>query len=244
MFKNSQKYKIHHRLISIALTGALMLGSAVSSSLKAEAQEIDPLENGTQQDEAFRDNEFRLSFGGILNFSNSSLDIDDDLDLSTSSESKIGYGLAVLFEVTFWDRMGAESGLTLTRRRHSYSVGDVSLTQSSTWIQIPVIGRYSVTDWLSIGLGPYFGFRLGDVDNDFTAGSPDDLTINITSQEVLDIGVHLVGTWIYHLDGPTAIFVEGRYIRGLSDFMEGSGVTQRTNDFSVLAGLSLQFGGF
>ena len=144
-----------------------------------------------------------------------------------------GYGVFV--EGNYNDHFGIETGAYLIRRQYEVSNRLGSITTSVDRLTVPVLAKFWLTDFLSVGVGPYASFSIGDERTDVNIAD-----INIASSESKasddqELGMEASATFNLAVNDKTGVFVEGRYSRPF----DNEANEQFVNQASLLAGLKV-----
>ncbi len=137
-----------------------------------------------------------------------------------------------------------EINALLQGREVKGSVGvNETFTRASYW-SFPLIARFWLGDFLSVGAGPYFNFISGDVE--IETKNPGGTTITSASasaQGLRGSDFGLLGSAQLKLGLAPALsaLVDVRYVLGLTDFDSSDVSTQHWRDVQILAGISLGF---
>jgi hypothetical protein len=159
-----------------------------------------------------------------------------DITGATSATRDLGIGGGAQVEFGLGPMAGLEIGAVYLSRKD----GPSGLEDTFNYIQIPVQLRYWVGKYLSIGVGGYYAFAVGDIKNESGATA----TYAASGFKTGDYGLlGSVGLNFPMGGGGTSFFAEGRYAYGLDDQLATSNPngTVKWSDIQVLVGL--RFGG-
>lgn len=118
------------------------------------------------------------------------------------------------------------------------------VTVDARWyaIQIPVLARYWLLPFLSIGAGPYAAFAVTDNTATVTVlnNPPTETTSELNSAAKRDFGVAGALSLRLPLSGSSVSFVlDGRYLVGLKNLTDQAGAQAKFHHIQGLAGISL-----
>jgi hypothetical protein len=109
--------------------------------------------------------------------------------------------------------LGFELAGLYTRRSVS---GPLSSISSFTYVQVPLLLKFTPVSWLSFGVGAYGGYALGDVSNTGPAGDAQ-LAYADLGYTRLDWGAAGSFGVQFRIRGPIAFFLDGRFMYGLQN---------------------------
>jgi hypothetical protein len=171
---------------------------------------------------------------------------------SSTTSPKLGYGGGFLIDSMMTPGVGFEIGaLYITRKTEldgfSVNGGAASnLDVKTTAIQVPVLLRFHLLPMISIGLGGYWAYGIGNVNSTDTSGNS--LASGSYSTELIkqsDFGLlGSVGLRLPLGTGGVKLLIDGRYAYGLTDFNNGAyTTTAKYRDVQGLVGLSFPLHG-
>ena len=144
-----------------------------------------------------------------------------------------GYGL--FLEGNFNDHFGIETGAYMVRRQYEVSNRFGSITTSVDRLTIPVLAKFWLADFLSVGVGPYASFSVGDERTDVNLGDITIASSESRASEDQELGIETSATFNLAVNDKTGVFVEGRYTRPF----DNEANDQFVNHASLLAGLKV-----
>lgn len=122
---------------------------------------------------------------------------------ATGGSSKTGFVVGAFAGAKLGDKMGIQADLLYSQQGAAFKPGDIDLS----YVNIPVVLKYFVTESIHVHAGPQFGFKIDD-----------NLKSDIIEAESFDLaGVAGVG-----LDLPLGIRADARYNFGLTDIFKSS----------------------
>ena len=142
-----------------------------------------------------------------------------------SGSSGIGGGIGVEFPVS--SSSGLELGLNWIQRRNDFT---------SRWIQLPLLYRFWIGRYVSVGAGGYYARGVGSITQS-----------NGTSADFQTVGLGKGDAGLTGLIGGNipfskySLLIEGRYNVGAYDVSTVQGVTATYSDIQLLFGV--RFGG-
>ncbi len=121
----------------------------------------------------------------------------------SEAETKTGFVVGAFAGAKLGDKFGIQGDLLYSQQGADFKLGDVDLS----YVNVPVVAKYFVTDKFNIQLGPQFGFKIDDnIKSDILEAESFDLT------GVAGIGLHL----------PFGIRADARYNFGLTDILKSN----------------------
>ena len=147
-----------------------------------------------------------LSFAGIANENVDQLDQQSD---DTSYD--LNYGLAVLVEAGINDHFGIETGVLYTKVQYDAEAAGARFVQSVNRLHVPVLARYWIVDYFSVGAGPYASFKTGSVQNTVSIGDVELGDVETSADDSVQFGLDFAATFNFAIADKTGIFLEGRY---------------------------------
>lgn len=125
-------------------------------------------------------------------------------------DNKLNYGGGVFVEANFNSIFGIETGAIFIKRQYDYSRGGINLVQEVNRLHVPVLAKFWPTNFLSLGVGPYVGVKVGSVTNSVEIGGVTGSTSTNADDEV-EFGLDGTVALNMSIDDKTGIFIEGRY---------------------------------
>lgn len=170
---------------------------------------------------AFTTNAQEVTFGAKagLNLANMTGDIEDN-------DMKLGFHVGGMAEVSFSDKFAVQPELLFSTQGYQMDFGGETVKANFSYINMPIMAKYFVTEGLSLEAGPQVGFL---VDAQYKADG-DSADIEDTSS--IDFGMNFgLG---YKMD--SGLNFGARYDLGLSNTYDGEGDYKASNaviQFSV-----------
>ncbi|MAZ49816.1 MAG: hypothetical protein CME65_14740 [Halobacteriovoraceae bacterium] len=149
------------------------------------------------------------------------------------SEYDKGYGLFV--EGNFNDHFGVETGAYIIKRQYEVSNRFGSITTSVDRLTVPVLAKFWLADFFSVGIGPYASFSIGDERTDVNLAGINIASSESKASEDQEIGLETSATFNLAVNDKTGVFAEGRYSRPF----DNEANDQFVNHVSLLAGLKV-----
>lgn len=124
----------------------------------------------------------------------------------TDAESKTGFVVGAFAGFKLGEKFGVQADLLYSQQGAKFDAGDIDLS----YVNVPVVAKYFVTDKFNIQLGPQFGFVVDDniskVLGDIAEAEKTDVT------GVVGVGLHL----------PFGLRADARYNFGLTDILKSN----------------------
>ncbi len=171
----------------------------------------------------------KIAAVGTLNFSSPRINAGSG-SLSTSSSLGLGFGgLADFPLVPSWR---LESGILYITDAFSQSTTSYNMNH----FQIPVVVRYTLFPFLSVGAGGYYSFAVNGiaVGNASTTNNVSYDSLNLSSS---DYGAVFSAALDLTVGPSTTLLVDMRYVWGFKNLSNVNGQTFRLGGFLFLAGL-------
>jgi len=125
---------------------------------------------------------------------------------ATGGSSKTGFVVGAFAGAKLGDKMGIQADLLYSQQGADFELGDIDLS----YVNIPVVLKYFVTERIHVHAGPQFGFVVAD--------NVSKVINNLVEAESFD----LTGVIGLGLDLPLGIRADGRYNFGLSDVFKST----------------------
>lgn len=155
---------------------------------------------------------FLVCILGVMTFAVNSQNIDLGIKVGanfatisdvTGADSKTGFVVGAFAGAKLGDKFGIQGDLLYSQQGAEFEIGDVDLS----YVNVPVVAKYFVTDKFNIQLGPQFGFIVDDnIKSDILEAESFDLS------GVAGIGLHL----------PFGLRADARYNFGLTDILKST----------------------
>jgi hypothetical protein len=174
----------------------------------------------------------------------------------SSGKASLGIGGGALLGISAGTFLELEIGALKIARKYEVKTATASSTDLSTYtqgaVQLPLLLRFNLLPFLSIGAGGFYNLGMGDIKKSSVETASDGTVETSSSKGSFssfglkknDFGA-LVSLGIYVPVAPKISFiVDGRYALGLSDVNANPGsstpvVKQKYTDIQVLAGLRI-----
>jgi len=178
-----------------------------------------------------------LSEFGAINFSLPSNQSSQNPNLSTAPGLSFGGGISLSFRI--YKQIDLESGLIYVNRSFSTSSPqlDPSHTSFST-TQIPLLARYWLNDYTSLGLGPYWAHGVGNVTVSSTSQSSL-LSFSDLGWAVDDYGIQISVRYMTPISLLVNFIVDARINAGLTDLETTTHGTLRFCELQSWVGIAL-----
>jgi len=162
-------------------------------------------------------------------------------DVAPSAKGKMGFHLGGIAEYMLSDEFGVQAELLYSALGGKYEETNegVSIKEKTklSYITLPVVGKYFVTDEIALEAGPQFSFLMSaesEGESTFdgeTQSATEDISNGING---IDLGFGIGGS--YNTDG--GLFFGLRYVLGLSNIFSDApdGISVVNNVFQVSAG--------
>jgi hypothetical protein len=148
---------------------------------------------------------------------------DVDSGGGTSGDRALGIGGGLLLETRSSPNFGIEVGGLYHARK--FGTGNVNYTLNA--VQVPLLFRLYLSNYISLGLGGFFEYGVGDA----YAGN----NVNKTNYGAMgSLGIYIP------VGATTKFIIDGRYGYGLKDISDGP-FNIKTRDIQILAGLRFGF---
>lgn len=141
-----------------------------------------------------------------VNLANMAGDIEDN-------DMKVGFHVGGMAELAFSDKFAVQPELVFSTQGYQYDVADETVKANFSYINLPVMAKYFVTEGLSLEAGPQVGFL---VDAQYKA---DGDSLDIDDASSVDFGMNFGAG--YKLDN--GLNFSARYNLGLSNTYDGPG---------------------
>lgn len=161
----------------------------------------------------------------------------------TQTDFDVYYGSGALFGVPFMEGWSIEVGVLYNNKEfQALPSGGSNSYVLTPYIDIPVQVRYWWMDMFSIGLGGYYSFKIGRSVVGLLGQSPTSIGGTGTTLGVTSSDLGLVGSLQlkYPVTERAKILLDYRYLFGLLDVMQASGVTGSYSTMQLLVGLSFK----
>jgi hypothetical protein len=136
-----------------------------------------------------------LTIGGGLNLSNTMLSGDYKMPDGVDKTMLIGFNAGANARFAFNDMMGLVAGLNFETRGMKISEGDLKLTTSANYLQIPVLFSYKLMPELAINIGPEVGIYLSGKGKAEMAGQS--VEADLENVSTLDLGASIGVTYTF-----------------------------------------------
>ena len=168
-----------------------------------------------------QESHFGVRLGG--NFTTFSIS-GDDSDLAKYSKGKPGLSIGLVGEFMLSDQFGIAPELNYATAGDVFKIGDVNATFFLSYIQIPVMAKYYISESFYLNAGPQIGFLMSADREIKFEGNSDSEDIK-EEFESTDFGLN-VGAG-YKLDN--GLFFDLRYTAGMSDVFKDKDATIKNN---------------
>ena len=162
-------------------------------------------------------------------------------DVGPGAKGKMGFHLGGIAEYMLSDEFGVQAELLYSALGGKFEENDeeFSIEEKTklSYITLPIVGKYFVTEEIALEAGPQFGFLVG-AESEFTAtfnGETESGTEDISKGvNGLDLGFGLGGS--FNTEG--GLFFGLRYVLGLSNIYKDAegGFSVNNNVFQASAG--------
>lgn len=171
---------------------------------------------------------FGLGLKGGLNFANVNY---SNASLSNASSSKTGFHLGVFARVMVTGKFGIQPEAHFSVQGSKLSVGSIKSELNTSYLQIPILLRFSPISLINIHAGPQFGILLKAEEK--VGSAVTGVKNNFKNRDfALAFGVGL--------DLPLGLNLTLRYIRGLNNIDNTtSSNTLKNNMFQIAVGYQL-----
>lgn len=153
------------------------------------------------------------------------------------TKAKMGYGGGVLAEFPLGKMVGLELGGIYAQRITEIT----TLKTEVTWIETPVVLRWWISPFISLNVGGYAAFGMGDIKQTAATGGSVTGTFNELGIKKMDYGAVGGLGFNFPLGNSVGLQIDGRYLMGLADLNKldaATGVTKITyNEMQALVGL-------
>lgn len=183
-----------------------------------------------------------LGFNFGPNWSNLSRDGSAGSAVSNSSKMSYFFGANIAYTL-IPDTFDIEGGLEYWKRKYESTVSTTVLEDSLTYLALPVLGRYWITDFLVVGAGLYYALGIGNVDRTLTIGgisTSSSLTMDQANYLNSDFGFVFDLKTRFAIDENWRLLTGGRFVMGLSDVDSFTASTSKFKDIRVLLGVSYE----
>jgi hypothetical protein len=160
-------------------------------------------------------------------------------DVPSNAKSKIGFHIGGIAEYMLSDEFGVQAELLYSAlgNKVEESIEGVSFKQKTklSYITLPVVAKYFVTDEIALEAGPQFSFLMSaEIEGEGTfEGQSQSATEDISDfTNGIDLGFGIGGS--YKTDG--GLFFGLRYVLGLSNINSDGPDTVNNNVLQVSAG--------
>jgi hypothetical protein len=166
-----------------------------------------------------------------------------DLSVSQSISAKLGYGAGLLADFRVARRVSVQLGALYQMRSFGVTTAGITATNTSTFVDVPLLIRVGLGPFFSIGVGGYYDSALGKIKNSIGALSAWE-TYKAEGITTDDYGVLANAAVALPLGKMTRLLIDGRYRYGLANRFQGSSTGKMLfRDMQVLMGFQFGFGG-
>jgi len=166
--------------------------------------------------------------GGIkggLNFANQEYSSDG---FNISPDARTSFHLGAFAVINFSDKLGLQPELLYSGKGSEFNVSGSSFTQKFTYLDVPILLRYSITEMISLHAGPQISLLMSAEDED-----GDDISDSVSGS---DLGLSFGG----QVDLPMGLVAGVRYNLGLSNIDDtNSGGDVKNKVFQIYVGYKL-----
>ncbi len=168
-----------------------------------------------------------LSLAGVANDRVKEVDNDQE-------DNEINVGGGILIEAGVNDHFGIETGALVVNRQYDVERGNTRVVDEVTRVHVPVIARFWLADFFSIGAGPFVALKTGDTKRTLEIGGNEVASTRTSAEDDAEFGLDGAATFNIAVADKTGIFIEGRYSYLLDDEDD-----EDNNEISALAGIKI-----
>lgn len=150
------------------------------------------------------DGELVLSFFGVVNQGVEEAESDKE-------DKSYHFGVGAFVETNINGNFGIETGAIFVKRQYDYEAAGFRLVQEVNRLHIPVLARFWVSDYFSVGAGPFASVKVGNVSDTLEIGSTTIGSVETNADDSVEFGFDVAATLNFAVNDKTGIFVEGRY---------------------------------
>jgi hypothetical protein len=177
------------------------------------------------------------------------------VNFKSKSGSAIGAGL--LIATPSADLWAIETGIIYLNRRYAFKTSIPSLNKSGTTsfsqtaLEVPVLARMNVADFLAFGLGGYVAYGIGNVayeTDGLLTGSKTQSSGSYSDQDLqqTDYGLLASVAIKIHYEPTRAVLIDFRYAMGLNDVNKDKSTTsphlvEKYTEFQAMLGIQRTF---
>jgi len=168
-----------------------------------------------------------LSLAGVANDRVKEVEADRE-------DNEVNVGGGVLIEAAVNDHFGIETGALVMNRQYDRESEDLRVVEEVTRVHVPVVARFWLADFFSIGAGPFAAFKTGDTKRTLEIGDRRVATLKTSADDDTEFGLDGAATLNFAVADKTGIFVEGRYSMMLDEEED-----EDADEVSALAGIKI-----
>ncbi len=181
----------------------------------------------------YADEDTSTDGGLILSFFGAAHDTVADDNGTKANEYSYGFGGFVEANVNGF--LGIETGAVLLDKQYESEAPLGTVVQETSRLHVPVMVKFWITDYFSLGAGAFASFKIGDTSTTFNVGGVNLGTINSSADEDVEFGYDLSATFNLAIQEKTGLFIEGRYS---SLFDEEN--SENADELYALAGVKIE----
>ena len=168
-------------------------------------------------------------------------DVKDTNGITVPYKSKLGLGGGGLVDIWFAHRTSLEVGVLYLKAKQEATISGFDTTTEFTVIQVPILVRFHLMRYLSIGVGGYVAREQGDVAYTATSGGTTTSGTSAYTNTKTDYGAEASLGLKIPMGMMSSILIDGRYIYGMKDLDPSINGKVNTRAFQLLAGLHFGF---
>lgn len=183
-------------------------------------------------------------FGFTLGPNWSTLSRDGTAGSTTTVTSKMSYFFGAHLAYTLVpDTFDIEAGLEYWKRQYESTAATAVLEDSLSYLSLPVVGRYWLTDFMTFGIGMFYAVGVGNVDRTVTfQGITTNSSITRDQAGFLnsDFGFLFDLKTSFAMDANWRLIMGTRYVFGISDVDNFTASTSQFRDIRAIIGAAYE----
>jgi len=140
---------------------------------------------------------------------------DSNSSLEKYATQRLGLNIGVFAEFEITDEFSFQPELVYSMQGKKYVNGDDEFNLNFDYLNLPLMGKYYVTDEINIQLGPQIGFLMNAEEETVSGGNSDSRDVKKDLNNI-DFGLNFGAG--YKMDN--GFFFDARYNLGLSDLAD------------------------